>query len=267
MAGDYCEHGCYWDCDHRKRRPDAGRPIAGMRNIRYLRPPLRPRERDYVASLYDEEISYTDLHVGRFLDALEERGVMERALVVFVSDHGEELWEHGGFEHGHVFYQELLHVPLVFWAPPVRPLRIEAPVSQVDVLPTVLDALGLPAPDELDGVSLWPALTGGAVPQNREIVAHNSLRGPERQTLVAWPWKLIAYLGNEPPRLFDLEADPGEQTDLSEEQPERTAEMLERLRRKLPATTTSARGRAVQLDEELRLELEALGYLEDGDGS
>jgi arylsulfatase A-like enzyme len=200
--------------------------------------------------------------VGRFLDALEARGLMERALVVLLADHGEEFWEHGGFEHGHTFHQELLHVPLVFWAPPVRPQRIDAPVSQVDVVPTLLDALGLEPPEPLDGVSLWPAITGGRALRAREIVAHNSLRGPDRQTLVDWPWKLIAFFGNDPPRLYDLESDPAEQLDLAEREPERTAAMLARLRELMPGKGVSARGPAVELDAELQQELEALGYAE-----
>jgi arylsulfatase A-like enzyme len=238
-------------------------PIRGLDAVKRAWPPLDTAERAYVAARYDEEIAYVDMQVGRFLDALEQRGVMQRALVVFVADHGEEFWEHGGFEHGHAFHQELLHVPLVFWAPRLRPGRIAAPVSLVDVLPTLLDALGLPAPAGLDGVSLWPALCGGRAPEGREILAQNSLRGPDRRVLVAWPWKLIAGSDDAPPRLFDLASDPGEQTDLAAREPERTREMLARLARLLPAGAGPALGHEVELDAGARRELEALGYLDE----
>ena len=80
-------------------------------------------------------------------------------MVVLTSDHGEELFDHGGFEHGHAMWQELLHVPLVVWAPGVEPGRETAPVSLVDVAPTVLDSLGIAPPTPFDGISLWANLT------------------------------------------------------------------------------------------------------------
>ena len=80
-------------------------------------------------------------------------------MVILTSDHGEELFDHGGFEHGHAMWQELLHVPLIVWAPGVEPGRESAPVSLVDVTPTVLDRLGIAPPTRFDGISLWPNLS------------------------------------------------------------------------------------------------------------
>jgi arylsulfatase A-like enzyme len=229
--------------------------------VRDARPPLDAAERAFVAALYAEEVAYVDLQVGRLLDALAARGLFERALVVFAADHGEELWEHGDFEHGHSLYGELLQVPLVFWAPGLAPRRHAAPVSLVDVLPTLLDALSLPLPEGLDGVSLWPALARGTDPPLRELVAHNTLRGHDRQALLAWPWKLVVDAEGGAPELYDLAADPGETRDLGAAEPERAAQLLARLRERLPPGAP-ARAREVELDPELRRELRALGYVE-----
>jgi arylsulfatase A-like enzyme len=236
-------------------------PIPHRWAVRDARPPLDAAERAFVAALYAEEVAYVDLQVGRLLDALAARGLFERALVVFAADHGEELWDHGDFEHGHSLYGELLRVPLVFWAPGLAPRRHAAPVSLVDVLPTLLDALSLPVPEGLDGVSLWPTLARGADPPAREIVAHNTLRGHDRQALLAWPWKLVVDAEGGASELYDLAADPGETRDLRAAEPERAAQLLARLRERLPAGAP-ARAREVELDPELRRELRALGYAE-----
>src|SRR6185436_3667305 len=72
-----------------------------------------PAMRRFMADQYDGEIAWTDAQVGRLLDGLAESGELARTLVVFHSDHGEELWDHGGYEHGHAMWEELLHVPLI----------------------------------------------------------------------------------------------------------------------------------------------------------
>jgi arylsulfatase A-like enzyme len=203
-----------------------------------------------------------DRQIGRLFDGLEQRGLLDETLVVLTSDHGEELFDHDGFEHGHTMFQELLRVPLLFWGPGVRPGRIETPVSLVDVLPTLLEALGLEPLPDLAGRSLWGLLGGGPDPAERALVAEGTLHGPDRKALVRWPWKLVVTTG-QPARLYDLGRDPGERRDLSQQAPERLAELLE----ELEATTRAAsRGRLdrspAQLDEQTRAQLGELGYLE-----
>lgn len=237
-------------------------PLSTAQQIRQSEPPLEAAEREFVASLYDEEVAYVDLHVGRLLDGLAERGVTNRALIVLTADHGEELWEHGGFEHGHSLYQELLHVPLVFWAPGLRPARIDVPATGTDLFPTILEALGLPLPAGLDGASLWAAITGGGTPPARPIVAHDILYGDERQALLEWPWKLIVAARGEEFQLYDLSSDPAELLDRSASEPDRVRTLLARLRGALPQGAASTSGPEVPLSQDLRDELRALGYAE-----
>jgi choline-sulfatase len=218
-----------------------------------------PEDRRFVSAAYDEEVLFVDRQLERFFAGLEERGLSDETLVVLTADHGEELFDHGGFEHGHSLYQELLHVPLAVWGPGVRPGRIDAPVSLVDVLPTLLDALGLPPLAGLDGASLWPLLARREALLERPIVAEGTLYGPERRALVRWPWKLVEVDGGAP-RLFDLERDPREQRDLAATHADRMhglGEELARLR-----TGAGPAAPAPQLDEQTRRDLSGLGYLE-----
>jgi arylsulfatase A-like enzyme len=136
--------------------------------------------------------------------------------------------------------------------------RHRQPVSLVDVTPTILDAAGIDRPEGLDGVSLWPLLTGRGAPADRQLVAENSLYGDQRRAIVEWPYKLIVDVENPDVALYDLERDPAELENLAASKPEVT----ERLAGALARRAAPALDRApVELDAETRSELRALGYL------
>ena len=111
--------------------------------------------------------------------------------MALTSDHGEELFDHGSFEHGHALWQELLHVPLAFWGPGVRPGREATPVSLVDLAPTLLEAVGLPPLPGTDGISLWPNLSRGVALPKRALYAEGLLLGREQKAVIDWPEKLV----------------------------------------------------------------------------
>ena len=253
---------------------DAPAPHAGRFTGAFAGTPLRPArpedvlgrlpdlpegEREFLAAAYDEEIAATDAEVARFLAALEARGRLERSLVILTADHGEELFEHGRFEHGHATYQEVLHVPFVAWAPGLRPRREAGPVSLVDVLPTALDAAGLPAP-ACDGRSLWPLLTRGDAPGPRALAAEATLRGPERRALLAWPLKLVTQEEKQRRELYDLARDPGERRDLAADRPGDVARLAAELERLLAARPAAPAAPGNLSPEELE-ELRSLGYV------
>jgi arylsulfatase A-like enzyme len=123
---------------------------------------------------YDGELRYADEQFGRLREALEERGRWDKALIIVVADHGEEFWDHGGFEHGHSHYRELLRLPLIV-KHPGRPAGGEAVadrVTQLDLAPTILDFAGLPIPEEMPGK---PFGSGGSP----YAIAEGSLWGGE----------------------------------------------------------------------------------------
>ncbi len=185
-------------------------------------PPLPMLARERITALYDGEIRYADDQLGRLLRALERRG--EECIVVVLSDHGEELGEHGSFEgHGWTLYDEVLRVPLVLRLPGAEAAGavVEAPVTLLDVAPTVLDALGLPVPGSFQGTSLMPLIRGAAAPGGRLLFAQTQRSGTRLRAVRGERWKRIevadagaARLGlpvRQGTELYDLDSDPGEQ--------------------------------------------------------
>jgi arylsulfatase A-like enzyme len=181
-------------------------------------------DKDHIVALYDGEIAFADRAIGELIDGVAKRGLRDRTLVVFLSDHGEEFFDHGGLDHGHSLFDELIHVPLVVSLPGrISPTtRISQYVRLVDVMPTILDLLGLEQPPHLEGVSLKPLLIRTGTPHRggerllppgicyAEALRHRITT----KSLTAYPWKLIYDVSTQERLLFDLEADPGEQENL-----------------------------------------------------
>jgi arylsulfatase A-like enzyme len=162
---------------------------------------------------YDGDVRMADEYFGRILDALAARGVLERSVVVLTSDHGEEFLEHGGVAHGQTLYVESLHVPLLVRLPGGRAggRSVDRLAQHVDVVPTVLDALGLPPRPELSGSSLLRNAGPG-------IEACSSLRlGPfALDSLTGDGWKVVRTIREPRNRRFevyDTERDPAERVD------------------------------------------------------
>jgi arylsulfatase A-like enzyme len=243
-----------------------------------LRAVIRPRAdgwQHYLAleeALYDEEIAYVDQQLERLFDALEARGFFEHGYLLVTSDHGEEFQDHGGMEHGHTLYSELLRVPLLAWGPEIVAGRYPLPVSLVDVMPTLLEAARLPAEPDIEGVSLWQALTEGpatarasALPFDRPLFAESPLYGDEKKTVTRWPWKLLADLDDKVEVIFDFEADPGENAprelgDLDAEGQDRLLSMLAILQEMMLRTNPDA-GEGASLSEATLRRLRELGYI------
>ena len=171
---------------------------------------LAPQDLQFITAAYDEEIAYVDDQLGVLRDGLAERGLLEKSVVFLTSDHGEELFDHGDFEHGHTLYQELLHVPLVVWGPGIEPGRESDPVSLVDIAPTVLDRLGIAPPAPFDGISLWPNLSASVPLPERPLFAEGLTRGPPQSAVVRWPHKLVVNHLDGLIDVFDLVQDPHE---------------------------------------------------------
>jgi arylsulfatase A-like enzyme len=173
-----------------------------------------------VVSLYDGEIAFTDMAIGRLLSGLLERGLRRNTLVVLLSDHGEEFYEHGGLGHGHTLFSEVIRVPLIVSLAEVLPrqVRVKGQVRMVDVLPTVLDVLGIEREDPFEGVSLLGMVDGGRRALAREgalFPAHLAYseglrRGSERKSVSAHPWKLIYDTETGSDLVFNLADDPEE---------------------------------------------------------
>jgi arylsulfatase A-like enzyme len=153
--------------------------------------------------------------VGRVLDELAARDLANQTIVVCVSDHGEEFWEHGGVEHGHTLYDELLRAVLVIRWPGHLPAgrRVTSVVSTVDVAATLRDLAGIADASPTDGVSLR-AVMHGEQPRNRALLSENILFGEERVAIRTDTTKLIRW-ENGKEEAYDLVRDPQERRDLA----------------------------------------------------
>jgi arylsulfatase A-like enzyme len=185
---------------------------------------------DHIRALYDGEIAFTDQAVGDLIKGLDERGLRDNTLIVFLSDHGEEFFEHKGFEHGHTLYDELIRVPLIFSLPGTLPenTRVARQVRMIDVVPTILDVLGIRATTHLEGVSLRPLITGtGEIVESkvsllptRFAYSESMLYGSEKKSATAYPWKLVYDTVTDEEMLFNLAVDPGEHTNVVKDETE-----------------------------------------------
>jgi arylsulfatase A-like enzyme len=198
---------------------------------------------DRIVGLYDGEIAFTDSAIAELIRGLDERDLSGNTLIVFLSDHGEEFFEHGGFEHGHSLYDELLHVPLFFCLPGrLEPgASVSPPVRLLDVAPTILDFLGIEPPAHFEGVSIRPLLEGGGPPADpgRSLLPRDAsysealMHGRERKSVMVYPWKLVFEMGTEAEYLFNLAEDPAEIHNVLEEHPDRVAQLEDLLFRAL----------------------------------
>lgn len=214
--------------------------------------------------LYDGEIAYTDRFVGKLLERVAALPRGRETVIVLTADHGEEFQEHGGLMHGFTLFEEVIRVPLAIRIPGEAGRRVEEAVGLVDVLPTVLDALGLEVPEDVEGRSLLPGLRAGSVPEAPLLSELRLFEGFHADGIVDDSWKLIVDRSNERRLLFDLREDPGEAHDLASEHPDR----VERLERRLEAMRARARASApappaeFEPSEALRERLRALGYVD-----
>jgi len=246
-----------------RHRSKLALPVADVTKIRIATFALDDGDRRFIAAAYDEEIAFVDQQLGVLLEGLERRGVLERGIVSLTSDHGEELFEHGGFEHGHAMWQEVLRLPLVFWGRGIEPGRESAPVSLVDLAPTFLEATGIAPPEEMEGLSLWRNLSEAAEIPSRTLYAEGHLYGPKQKTAIRWPYKVVWSSRTRERRLWNLELDPGEKADITEVDAALADEMTEALLAHLRAAR-ERRGEATapELDAVTREGLRSLGYIE-----
>lgn len=235
--------------------------VPWLEALRSRRIDATPEIIEDMTALYDAEVAFNDASFGALLERLRRDGLYEDSLIVFVADHGEEFDDHGSWSHGATLFQEQLRVPLILKLPgaagPAR--RVSDLAQHVDLLPTVLDALALEFPEGLGGRSLLASPGGEVAP--RAGFSHLDLDGHQAASVVEGRYKLIC---GDPfvsaCRLYDLESDPGETTDLSEELPVLRGYLASRMR----AFFAGGRGLEapeVEIDAELRARLEALGYL------
>jgi choline-sulfatase len=230
--------------------------------------PPEPYRSRYRGRPYDGEIAFVDAQIGRVVDVLRQEGLLDKTIIAVMGDHGESLGEHGEDAHGFFIYESSMHVPFIIRAPfggGLAGRRVADPVREVDLMPTVLDLLGLPAPAKVAGATLVPLMTGAR--QTLDLESYSEAMYPlhhygwsELKGLRSGRFKLI----DAPrPELYDLAQDPREQANIFDERRSLGDTMLNKLRALEQGFTRAgpAASAPVDVDPEVRARLAALGYV------
>jgi len=245
------------------------RPPSRMRDAAQharLRPTL-----EYWIARYEAGVRELDHHLAELRKGLESRGLWDAALVVITSDHGEALLDQGLWDHGFSLQSVELHVPLLLRLPArsdgERPAgrRVPGRVRLIDVMPTLLDELGLDTPKGVQGKSLVPQIGGSPPEREQRVLAEAVKWGGEQKAWYERNWKLVRRVG--PPRveqLHELASDPREQHDRAGGEPLRRAQLADALDQQLDRNGELANEvtrRLRELDPAELRRLQALGYL------
>jgi arylsulfatase A-like enzyme len=232
---------------------------------------------EYHKDWYDGSIRGMDAEIGRLLENLKRNGLLESTLIVFFSDHGEEFQEHDGVFHGQSVYGELTDVPLFFSWPAGLPGRVvvSETVRSIDIMPTVVQLSGLPAPAQMQGQSLLPLMTqstdGGWQPQPAVSENVTSKSGDLVATAISsGDWRLIHNTvipnADRPEyELFNRRADPLDRQNLAGENPdvvERMKKELDAWRKSAVEAKLSAEDSTVDMTPQEIERLKGLGYLQ-----
>lgn len=259
---------------------------------------LSEEERQNLISLYDGEIRYTDeKFIKPFIAELKDLDLYDRSMIIFTSDHGEEFYEHGGWEHSHSLYNELLHVPLIIKFPDskYRGNRIESIARTIDIMPTILEEVEInPHSYSLDGESLTDLIEGKKdtgttsvgfnfyaslggelgqavkyellksciIKENYKLILNESY--PERKTSdTFWTFTAPPFL-QEKIELYDIEKDPQEKFNLAEQDRNKVQELLELIRidyQKAKEVQQDIKLSKPKMDKKLEERLRSLGYI------
>ena len=252
--------------------PRLARGLHTAHEIRQGFEVLTAEERRWAQELYRGEIRWVDANLARLWRALERAGLWDRVLILLASDHGEELWDHGGFFHGHSLHRELLHVPLIVKLPQTRVrAEIHRRVSTESVTPTVLELTGIAfRTQRFTAPSLAGLWREPEAPELRlpPMLATGIVYYENQTALLTDEMKYIRNQVSGTEELYDLESDPYERRSLAAQSPGRLKLARHRLD-KLEARFRNLRRRygvpeelvAPDLDGATRQQLRALGYV------
>jgi hypothetical protein len=235
--------------------------------------------RGSIELLYNGAVRWADANLGDVIDVLKAQGIWDKAIFIFLSDHGEELGDHGSWLHGQSVYEELVRIPLLIHFPggEYAGERIEAPVSLVDVMPTIFDYIGRSDLCEgCRGSSLLPLIIGGSDDLSRSRMSIPALRAnrafyyrPDKESrgdlnivIRQDRWKGIWNDELNSLELYDLDLDPAEQLNVSMQHPELANAMSEHASEWLADCVAHASQpeEIGDMDQQTQEKLRALGY-------
>jgi len=221
----------------------------------------------HLVDLYDGEIAYNDSTFGSLMEMLREHSLYEDTLIVLLSDHGEEFQDHGNWQHGRNLFVENLHVPLVIRFPGMgHGARVGQRVQHVDLMPTLLDYLGLDVPEFVEGSSFLDFVAHPEMPGDeplRPVYSFLHLDGLPNVSVLEGDWKLVQNLSKGEiawTNLFNRADDPGETRNRVPERPILASYLATLIAKRRGERSRLTAGEAI-LDERMEEALEALGYI------
>ncbi len=255
-------------------QPSIGNSFSRLRDIRTGRLILTEKEKEWIRHLYAAEIRYVDDNLGRLIRELKKNQLYDESLVILLSDHGEEFWEHNGFEHGHTLYQELLHIPLIIKLPRFliegnQVHEISTMVSTQSLLPTVLDLCIVDFDqNQYPHTSLMLFFERAAEKYRERPIYSTTLLYDEDRESVIWNGnKYIRFLYSDQQELYDLNRDPKEKRSLIASLPglRETGEKLLKFQYDQDWQIINAyqhvQPKTIELDNESLERLRSLGYV------
>jgi arylsulfatase A-like enzyme/tetratricopeptide (TPR) repeat protein len=218
-----------------------------------------------IAEGYEAQLAYEDEVLGGFWSFLSDRGLLQKSLIVFTSDHGEGLGDHGESTHGYFVYQSTLRVPLIISWPPgggTLAARVDEPASLLDVAPTILQFLGLKLPSTFQGRSLLQLANQKQPSSNTEIYSESLFARDHFgcDALFSWRQGQFKYIEAPKPELYDLAKDPGESHNLYSSKKSLALALRERMLA-FKARFQERAPSATALSAEAEATLRSLGYL------
>jgi len=226
-----------------------------------------PEDINHVKSLYDAEIRNVDEHIRRLMAKLKNLQLDKNTLLIIVSDHGEEFLDHGGWNHGRTLYNELLRIPLILNYPDKLPegKRIKKAVSIIDIMPTILDLVGIESYSQAEGESLIPIIKGE---KRQQPYIFSSYKG-RFFSLIADNWKFIYDNKSGHAELYNLKNDSEEKRNLADREPELVKKYTAIIKNWVLLQKKSFRlfqhraFQRIEVNQEEMEALKALGYLQD----
>lgn len=178
--------------------------------------------------IYDEEVFYTDLWIGKLLDFVDQQPWGKNTAIIITADHGESFGEKKMWRHAFELWEVLVHVPLFIYVPGGAPLEIAERRSHLDLVPTIFDLLGKTPGPELRGKSFRSELSGSK-PDERDILLDlpEDTYNDRHRALIHGGFKIISFGNDTRYEVYDLNTDPGEEKELSKTNPDKVKEMIE----------------------------------------
>jgi arylsulfatase A-like enzyme len=252
--------------------------VSQLNNIMYRRYSPTEDDLNFLISLYDSQINFLDLHIKQLFDTLVSCGIDKKTIVVITSDHGEAFGEHGLMQHGFSLYEDQIKVPLILWGIKKFPdsQRISTQVQIIDIMPTILNLINIPPPENIRGQSLIPLIAGredfarpyalAEMFEDKAVYRFGEEYRRDLKCIRTREWKYIASSRGKK-ELYNVIEDREEMNNLKDAEKEVSKNMEDLIKKIAPSFKGkyNAKAKSFQIDNDIKEQLRGLGYINSED--